>query len=155
MADPFFILPTAEAGDARDELFICVNGKVRNLTAKEAAAPLLPNAPVLSSLSIAPQLACLKRQHADLKARGQHVAARAVKEQTLGLVEAFFDGPDEQQVEHCPICGFLNFAGTGAHATCRATDDIFAMEQLAAARAHVSETLVRWQFEAETTEIPF
>lgn len=91
-----------------------------------------PLTPILSSLPIWSQLQCLHKQYADLKAHGQHIAARAVKEQAIGLVEGWFDGQDEQWL-----------------------DGAAALEQIAAARAQVSATLTRWQFEAETTGIPF
>lgn len=123
-----------------------------------------PLTPILSSLPIWSQLQCLHKQHADLKAHGQHIAARTVKEQAMGLVEGWFDGQVGQQdhppVKHCRRCGFLNFAGGDTHSTCQPFDveadhDADDMDQLAAARAQVSATLARWQFEAETTGIPF
>jgi hypothetical protein len=85
-----------------------------------------PPTPVLRSLPIWPQLLCLHREHTDLKACGLHVAARAVKEQALGLVEGWFDGEDQ-----------------GSDWLAAADDQ----DQIAFARAHVSATLARWQFE--------
>lgn len=83
-----------------------------------------PHAPILSSLPIWPQLLCLKRQHDALKEDSQHVAARTVKEQALGLVEQWFDGTDEDWL-------------SGADR----------LDLLASARAHVSATQARWNGE--------
>lgn len=72
------------------------------------------------------QLECLKRQHKALKQAGRHTSARITLEHALGLVEGWFDSPTSSWL-------------SGA-------DDL---DQLAAARAHVSATLNRWNREVE------
>jgi hypothetical protein len=79
---------------------------------------------VLTQLPIYDRLLALVDQHDALKAAGRHADARGVKEQAQCLVEQWFDDQDARDLA-----------------------DAEEMEQLAAARAHISATQERWRLE--------
>lgn len=89
-------------------------------------------AATLAQLPIYDQLLALADQHDALKVAGRHADARAVKEQAQYILEQWFDDQDTRWLASAEE-----------------------LEQITAARAHISATHERWQHEALTTDIPF